>query len=138
VAGLVAAGGRGRRIELRDTRLRGVTWARCLLDDVRLEGVEGTDVSFRFSTLRRTIVTDCVLAGLDLTEVQFDRVLLQRCDLRGATFAAARVQRLRIEGCDLSGASGLGALSGASVHPDVMTMAVGLASAAGIRVTAEE
>src|SRR4051794_8832028 len=52
VAGYVANGGRGDRLLVRQSRLRGVTWAAGLLRDIVLDGVTGDDVSLRFSTLR--------------------------------------------------------------------------------------
>jgi uncharacterized protein YjbI with pentapeptide repeats len=135
LAGLVADRARARRLRISGGRLRGVTWTGSLIDDVSIEGVTAADVAVRFSTLRRTVIVDSVLPGLDLTESTFDRVRFERCDLRGARFDHCRVQELRIEGCDLSGATGVEALRGASVHPDdAGSMALSLAAAVGLRV----
>lgn len=135
LAGLTVDNGRARRLHLAGGRVRGLTWARGLLDDVFVDGVTGADISLRFSTLRRTVVRDAVLPGLDLTETVFDRVRFERCDLRGARFDHGRVVDLRIEGCNLAGATGVDALRGASVHPDdAATMTVSLARALGLTV----
>lgn len=135
VAGLVAEGGRANTVRLSDCRLRGVTWARGLFDDLLAERLVGDEVSLRFSTLRRCILRGLDLPGLDLTEVTFDRVLIEDCRLAGATFDHCHVVDLRIQGCDLSGATGVAGLRGASIHPDdVASMSASLAVAAGLRV----
>src|SRR4051812_5273377 len=118
VAGFVGRGGRADRVLISDTRLRGVTWMDGTLRDVHLEAAQGSDVSLRFSTLRRVILRDCVLPGLDLTEVTFDEVRFEGCTLHGAQFHGSQVNALRIERCDLTGSGGVESLAGASVHPD--------------------
>jgi uncharacterized protein YjbI with pentapeptide repeats len=133
IAGVVVFNGRVERLHVSGSRLRGVTWGAGMVQDVVLESTTGGDVSLRSSTLRRVTFRDCVLPGLDLTEVTFDQVRLEHCTLTGATFHRAKVKQLRIEGCDLTGCSGAEALSGASVHPDdLLYLAPSLAAALGI------
>jgi len=135
IAGFVAQGGRGSRVLLAECRLRGVSWAGATIQDAVVRDVRGADFSLRFSTLRRVVFNDCDIQNLDLSEVTFDDVLLQRCVLRGAEFHRARVKQLRIEGCDLSGCTGAESLGGASVHPDdLLNLAPSLATALGLRV----
>ena len=99
----------------------------------------GSEVSLRFSTLRRVTLRDCALQGLDFTETKFEEVRFERCDLIGAQFNGAKVQSLRIEGCDLAGATGVAALAGASIHPDdLLALAPSLAEAVGMTVSAED
>ncbi|HET7309824.1 MAG TPA: pentapeptide repeat-containing protein [Mycobacteriales bacterium] len=139
IAGFSGRDGRADRVVVTGSRLRGVTWVNGVVQDVLLDGVTGEEVSLRFSTLRRLTLRDCVLPGLDFTEVTFDDVRLERCALQGAQFNGAKVKSLRIEGCDLSGATGVAALTGASVHPDdLLALAPSLAEAVGMRVRAEE
>jgi uncharacterized protein YjbI with pentapeptide repeats len=135
VVGFTGTRGRAARVLIEQSRLRAVTWVDGMVEDVVLDGVTGVDVSFRFSTLRRVVLRDCVLPGLDFTETVFDDVRLERCDLAGARFERAKVTRLRIEGCDLTGCSGTGYLAGASVHPDdLITLGPSLAEALAITV----
>ncbi len=135
VAGLLAHGSRADRVTVSDSRLRGVTWTAGILRDVTLDTVTGSDVSFRFSTLRRVVLRDCRLPGLDLTEATLDAVLLERCDLRGARFDHARVKGLRIAGCDLAGATGAAGLAGASLQlDDLLSLAPSLAADLGLTV----
>ena len=139
IAGFTGRDGRADRVMINGSRLRGVTWVNGVLQDVILDGVTGSEVSLRFSTLRRVTLRDCALPGLDLTEVKLEEVRLERCSLPRTQFNGAKVKSLRIEGCDLSGATGAAALAGASVHPDdLLTLAPSLAEAVGIGVSAEE
>jgi uncharacterized protein YjbI with pentapeptide repeats len=135
IVGFTGTRGRAARVLIEQSRLRAVTWVGGMVEDAILDGVTGADVSFRFSTLRRVVLRDCVLPGLDFTETVFDDVRLERCDLAGARFDRAKVSRLRIEGCDLTRCSGAGYLAGASVHPDdLITLGPSLAEALGIYV----
>jgi uncharacterized protein YjbI with pentapeptide repeats len=136
VAGFGATEGRADRVLVARSRLRGVTWANGVVQDVELDGVSGSEVSFRFSLLRRVTLTDCQLPGLDFTETVFDSVRLERCDLTGARFDHAHVKSLRIEGCDLSECTGVEALSGASIHPDDL-LAFGPSMARALGMTIE-
>lgn len=135
IAGVVGRSGRASTVLVRGSRLRGVTWVDGMVQDTTFEDVTGTDVSFRFSTLRRVVLRDCSLAALDLTEAVLDKVLLQRCDLRGARFDGATVKTLRIEGCDLSACTGAAALGGASLDPDgLLSLGPSLAVALGLTI----
>jgi uncharacterized protein YjbI with pentapeptide repeats len=133
IAGVVAHNGRMDRVLISGSRLRGVTWAAGMVQDVLVDATTGGDLSLRFSTLRRVTFRDCVLPELDFTEVTFDQVRLEHCVLSGARFHRAKVKSLRIQGCDLTGCSGAEALAGASVHPDdLLNLAPSLAAALGI------
>jgi uncharacterized protein YjbI with pentapeptide repeats len=135
IAGLLAPSARGARVAVRDSRLRGVTWPGGLLEDVTLDHVTGDHVSLRFSVLRRVVMRDCELPGIDFTETVFDRVLLANCVIRGARFDNATVKSLRLEGCDLSDITGARALAGASVHPDdLLSLGRSLAMAVGLTI----
>ncbi|HEX4655226.1 MAG TPA: pentapeptide repeat-containing protein, partial [Mycobacteriales bacterium] len=91
--------------------------------------------SCRFSTLRVVTIRDCQLPEADFTEVEFDQVLIERCDLRGAKFDHAKVKKLRIAGCNLAGASGALDLRGASMDlDDVLSLAPSLARENGITI----
>lgn len=137
VAGLLSQRSHADRVLLTDTRLRGVTWADGLVEDVTFEVVRGAEVSFRFSTLRRVTFADCELPGLDLTETVFEQVRFERCDLTRTRFDHAKVGTLRLAGCDLSGCSGAKWLAGASVHPDDV-LSLGPSLAAGLGIVVED
>lgn len=133
VAGLVSRDGRAARVLIEQSRLRGVTWANGMVEDVVVDGITAADLSVRFSTLRRVVFRDCSLPGLDLTETSLDDVRFERCALTRVQWDHARVKQLRIEGCDLTGCTGADALRGASIHPDdLLTLAPSLAVALGI------
>lgn len=135
VIGILAEQSRLERVAIRDSRLRGVTWAGGVIRDVTLDAVSGADVSVRFSTLRAVTVRDADLPGIDFTNAQFDEVRLERCNLRGAVFDHAQVKALRIESCDLAGATGVLALRGASMDlDDVLSLAPSLAREVGITI----
>lgn len=138
IAGFTGRDGRADRVAINGSRLRGVTWVNGVLQDVVFDGVVGSEVSLRFSTLRRVTLRDCELPGLDLTEVTLEDVRLERCSLPRAQLNGAKVKSLRIEGCDLSGLTGAAALAGASVHPDdLLSLAPSLAEAFGMTVVGD-
>lgn len=133
--GILAQKARIERVTIVASRLRGVTWAAGIIRGLTLDGVSGTDVSCRFSTLRVVTLRDCQLPGADFTEVEFDQVLVERCDLRGAQFDHAKVKQLRIVGSNLAGASGAVDLRGASMQlDDVLSLAPSLARENGITI----
>ena len=135
VIGVTAEGSRLDRVTVTGSRVRGVTWAGGVIRDVTLDTVNGADVSCRFSTLRVVTFRDCQLPEADFTEVEFDQVLLERCDLRSAKFDHAKVKKLRITGCNLAGASGALDLRGASMElDDVLSLAPSLARESGITI----
>ena len=135
VAGALGRSGRASRLVVRNSRLRAVTWVNGIVQDALFDNVAGTDLSFRFSTLRRVLFRDCVLPGLDLTDAAIETARFERCDLRRAVFDGAKVKKLRFEGCDLAGCTGAAALSGASVHPDdLLSLGPSRATALGLTV----
>jgi uncharacterized protein YjbI with pentapeptide repeats len=124
-----------RRMELRRTRLRGVTWTGGQCDDVLVEGCATSELSLRFSRLRRVVFRDCELAGIDLYAVNFEQVRFERCDLSRATLHEATVKSLRITDCDLTGLIGATRLRGAEIDlSDLASLAPSLALEAGIRL----
>ena len=135
VVGVLAEKARLERVSITNSRLRGTTWAGGVVRHVTLDNVTGTDVSFRFSSLRSVTIRDAQIPELDFTDVEFDEVRLERCVLPGAVFDHARVKSLRIEGCDLAGATGVINLRGASMDfDDVLSVAPGLAREIGILI----
>jgi uncharacterized protein YjbI with pentapeptide repeats len=135
VVGVLADKSRLERVSITDSRLRGTSWAGGVVRGVVLDNVTGTDVSFRFSTLRSVTIRDSRIPELDFTNVEFEQVVLQRCSLPGAVFDHARVKSLRIEACDLAGATGIINLRGASMDLEgVLSVAPDLARELGIQV----
>jgi uncharacterized protein YjbI with pentapeptide repeats len=135
VAGMLGRAGRVNGLAIRGSRLRAVSWVNGIVQDTVFDTVTGTDVSFRFSTLRRVLFRDCALPGLDLTDVTLETARFERCDLQRAVFDGARMKAVRFVGCDLAGCTGAGALNGASVHPDdLLSLGPSLATALGLTV----
>ncbi len=139
LVGLVADQGRARRLVITGGRLRGITWGAVLLDEIEVSDASGDDIALRFATIRRMVVRDSRLPGIDFTESTFERVRFERCDLRGARFDHCRMQQVRFVGCDLAGVTGADALRGASVHPDdAWSMTISLATALGLIVEEDD
>ena len=139
---LANANRRGGRVHdrvLEDLRLTGATFDDGSLRDVRLERCRADLASAVHATIERVAFVDC-----DLREVAFDGahlrdVLFVRCDLAGASFSQARVERVELAGCDLARVRSVADLRGAWMPvDDVVANAVVLASAAGIRVIADD
>ncbi len=135
VSGVLARDFIARRVELRNTRLRGVTFANGQYDDGRFEDCTTSELSLRFSRLRRVVFRNCDLSGIDFYRSGFDHVTIDHCDLRRANFDGATVGCLTITDCDLSGVTGALSLKGAQLDAsDLPSLAVSLAREAGIDI----
>jgi uncharacterized protein YjbI with pentapeptide repeats len=135
LSGVVATGFVARRVELRRTRIRGVTFVKGQYDDGFVERCNTTELSFRFSRLRRVVFRDCDLSGADFYNVSFDHVSIDRCDLQRANFDGANVGCLAISNCDLTGIRGVSGLKGARLDAsDLPALAISLAQEIGIVV----
>ena len=135
VSGVLARDFIARRVELRTTRLRGLTFANGQYDDGRFEDCVTSELSLRFSRLRRVVFRNCDLAGIDFYRAGFDHVTIDHCNLRRANFDGATVGCLTITDCDLSGVSGALSLKGAQLDAsDLPSLAVSLAREAGIEI----
>jgi uncharacterized protein YjbI with pentapeptide repeats len=124
-----------RRLHLRDSRVRGVTLIKGQCDDGLFEGCTTSDLSFRFSRLRRVVFRDCDLSAADFYNATFDHVTIDRCDLQRARFDAAIVNCLAITNSTLTAISGVSGLRGAQLDAsDLPNLAQSLASDAGILI----
>jgi uncharacterized protein YjbI with pentapeptide repeats len=133
VSAVVATGFIARRMELRGTRLRGVTMVKGQYDDGIIMGCTTSELSFRFSRLRRVVFRNCDLSGIDFYNTTFDHVTIDNCDLQRANFDAALVKCLAITGCDLAGLNGVSGLKGAQLDAsDLPNLAQSLARDVGI------
>jgi uncharacterized protein YjbI with pentapeptide repeats len=135
VSGVVATGFIARRMELRGTRLRGVTMVKGQYDDGLLMGCTTSDLSLRFSRLRRVVFRNCDLSGADFYNTSFDHVTIDNCDLQRARFDSAIVKCLAITNCNLAAINGVSGLKGAQLDAsDLPALAQSLASDAGILI----
>jgi uncharacterized protein YjbI with pentapeptide repeats len=135
ISGVVATGFIARRIELTRTRMRGVTFVKGQYDDGLVVGCPTSELSFRFSTLRRVVFRDCDLSGADFYNTTFDHVTIDACDLQRARFDSAVVKCLSITNCNLIGIHGVPGLKGAQLDAsDLPALAIALAQEAGIVV----
>lgn len=135
ISGVTATGFIARRMELRRTRIRGVTLVKGQYDDGFIEGCMTSDLSLRFSRLRRVVFRDCDLSGADFYNASFDHVTFDGCDLQRARFDAAIVKCLAITNCNLAGVSGVSGLKGAQLDAsDLPNLAQSLAADAGILI----
>jgi uncharacterized protein YjbI with pentapeptide repeats len=135
VSGLMAHGFVARRVELTQTRLRSVSLANGQFDDGVVIGCSTSELSFRFSGIRRVVFRDCDLSGADFTNATFDHVTFDRCDLQRARFDGAMVKCLSVTNCNLAGIQGVSGLKGAQLDAsDLPGLAIALALDAGIKV----
>lgn len=135
VSGVNASDFIARRVELRRTRLRGVTFSTGQLDDGLLEDCTTNELSLRFSRIRRVVFRNCDLSGADFYSATFDHVTISGCNLQRARFDAATVNCLAILDCDLTGVTGALGLKGAQLDAsDLPSLAISLARESGIEV----
>jgi uncharacterized protein YjbI with pentapeptide repeats len=135
ISGIVAADFIARRLAVRRTRLRGVTFATGQLDDGLFDDCNAHELSLRFSRLRRVVLRNCDLSGADFYNASFDHVTIEDCNLERASFDAATVSCLEITNCNLSGVSGAFGLKGAQLDAsDLPAVAISLAREAGISI----
>jgi uncharacterized protein YjbI with pentapeptide repeats len=135
VSGIVADNFIARRLELKNTRLRGVTFATGQLDDGLLIDCATDEFSLRFSRIRRVVFRGCDLTGADFYRASFDHVTFENCNLQRARFDAAIVSCLRVTNCNLAGVTGAFGLKGAQLDAsDLPALAVSLAREAGIDI----
>jgi uncharacterized protein YjbI with pentapeptide repeats len=135
VSGVVARDIVMRRIQLHETRLRGVSIANGQLDDGLIDACITDELSMRFTRLRRVVFRGCDLSAADFYNATFDHVTFDRCDLQRARFEAVTANCLAITDCNLAGVSGAFGLRGAQVDAgDLPSLALSLAREAGIRI----
>jgi uncharacterized protein YjbI with pentapeptide repeats len=135
VSGIVASDFIARRVELRRTRVRGVTFGSGQLDDALIEDAATSELSLRFSRLRRVVFRNCDLSGADFYSTTFEHVTIEGCNLQRARFDAATVSCLAIMGSNLAGVTGAFGLKGAQLDAsDLPALSISLAREAGIAI----
>jgi uncharacterized protein YjbI with pentapeptide repeats len=133
ISGIVAQDFIARRVSLRNTRLRGVTFATGQLDDGLFDDCGTSELSMRFSRLRRVVFRNCDLTGADFYSTSFDHVTFQDCNLQRSRFDAATVKCLTITDCTLTAINGVSGLRGAQLDAsDLPNLAQSLATEVGI------
>lgn len=135
LSGVVARNFAMRRVQFRDTRLRGVALANGQYDDGLVLDCRTEELSLRFTRMRNVTFRGCDLSNADFYSAIFEHVTIESCSLRGARFHAADVKCLRIKDCDLLGIVGALDLKGAVLDAsDLPSLAPSLASEAGIEL----
>jgi uncharacterized protein YjbI with pentapeptide repeats len=135
LSGITATGFIARRMEVRGCRLRGVTMVKGQYDDGIVMGCTTSDLSFRFSRLRRVVFRNCDLSGADFYSATFEHVTFDNCDLQRARFDGASVKCLALTDCNLTAINGVSGLKGAQLDAsDLPNLAQSLATDAGILI----
>jgi uncharacterized protein YjbI with pentapeptide repeats len=135
LSAVTATGFIARRVELRNTRVRGVTLVKGQYDDGLVVDCATSDLSLRFSRLRRVVFRDCDLSGADFYNATFEHVTFDDCNLQRARFDGAIVKCLAITNCNLAAISGVSGLRGAQLDAsDLPGLAQSLAADAGILI----
>ena len=112
-----------------------MTLAKGQYDDGVVTGCSTSELSFRFSGIRRVVFRDCDLSGADFTNATFDHVTFDGCDLQRARFDGAIVKCLSVTNCNLVAIQGVSGLKGAQLDAsDLPGLAIALALEAGIKV----
>lgn len=123
------------RVEWRGCRLVGLGLIESELESVRF--TDGTLMlgSFGHSRLHRVVfegvdLREASFVGADLTQVTFDR-----CVLEGADFRSARLSACEIRGSSLDGVLGISSLRGVTMPAaDVVASAAAMAAELGIEI----
>ncbi|HST55443.1 MAG TPA: pentapeptide repeat-containing protein [Solirubrobacteraceae bacterium] len=107
-----AGSGRFKRVHLKDVELGASKLRAVQLADVLAERVEAANGDWGGAQLRRTLVSDARLTGLDLAEAHFEDVSFKGCKLDYANFRHSTIERVSFEDCVLTGAD----FQGARIH----------------------
>lgn len=123
------------RVTVSGSRMTGLSWAGGSVREAELRSCRMDLVSFRFTTFKHTVFTDCRLTQADFTGADLRSARFERCDLSGTQFSQAQMTGTRFAGCTLNGINGVASMRGAIVHgADALALAYSLASALGISI----
>jgi uncharacterized protein YjbI with pentapeptide repeats len=92
-----------RRVEFRDARLTGVSFANGALDDVVFADCRLDLASFRFAKLSHVHFERCRLDEGDFYEAQVGPALFSDCSLTRASVAGTTFVDTELRGCELTG-----------------------------------
>jgi uncharacterized protein YjbI with pentapeptide repeats len=124
-----------RRMHLSGTRMRGVMFAKGQFEDSLIVNCSTSELSFRFSRLKRVVFRDCDLSGADFYGTTFEHVTMEGCDLQRAQFDAASSTCLAISNCQLGGVTGVTGLRGALIDAsDLPAISLAMAGEIGIKI----
>jgi uncharacterized protein YjbI with pentapeptide repeats len=134
-ANLTSDGGSFGRVELRDSRMTGLTVADGVLRDVRAEECRFNLSAWRFTRFEAVHFIGCDFTGADFTGADLRGARFTRCDLTGVQLHQADLTGTRFRGCALAGVGSPAQLRGAVFHEaDLPALSFVLAAAMGITI----
>jgi uncharacterized protein YjbI with pentapeptide repeats len=131
---------RGARTSWRETSLSGTRWGSAELYDSRLDSVHFDGgkldyVNLRSAQLTDVLLTGCIIGELDLTGVRATRLALQDCTIGTLTLDGARLRDTDLRTSTFRGINGPDGLRGATVDDyQLQLLAPFLAESMGLRV----
>jgi uncharacterized protein YjbI with pentapeptide repeats len=123
------------RVTVSASRMTGFQWSEGGVRDAAFHSCRLDMTSFRFSTFKTVVFSDCNLLEVDFQEADLRGVRFERCDLTGAQFSKAQMAGARFSDCKMVGINGVLNLKGAIVSSrDALELAYTLAGALGISI----
>jgi len=124
-----------KRVEFRNTRLTGVSFANATLEDVVFGDCRLDLSSFRFAKLSSVRFDGCLLAESDFYEAAVKAVVFSSCSLVEASLAGVTFDDTELRGCDLSAIGNAERLRGVRMPwADIVQSADVLAAGLGIEI----
>jgi len=124
-----------RRVEFRDARLTGASFAGATLDDVVFVDCRLDLASFRFAKLAHARFESCRMEEVDFYEAGVSATVFAGCSLPGASIAGATFTDTELRGCDLTGLGNPERLCGVRMPwADVVQAADVIAAGLGIQI----
>ncbi len=132
-------------VQARGAHLHRVAWRGCRLVGLgliesELESVRFTDGTLMLASFGHSRLHRSVFEGVDLREASFvgadlTQVIFDRCVLEGADFRSARLSACEIRGSSLDGVLGISSLRGVRMPAaDVVASAAAMAAELGIEI----
>jgi uncharacterized protein YjbI with pentapeptide repeats len=124
-----------KRVEFRQTRLTGVSFANATLEDVVFADCRLDLASFRFAKLAYVRFDSCHMGEADFYEAGIKSAAYSSCSLAGASLAGVTFADTELRGCDLTGIGNAERLRGVRMPwADIVQSADVLAAGLGIEI----
>jgi uncharacterized protein YjbI with pentapeptide repeats len=124
-----------KRVEFRNTRLTGISFANATLEDVVFGDCRLDLSSFRFAKLASVHFDGCLLAESDFYEAAVKAAVFSSCSLVESSLAGVTFEDTELRGCDLSAIGNAERLRGVRMPwADIVQSADVLAAGLGIEI----
>jgi uncharacterized protein YjbI with pentapeptide repeats len=124
-----------KRVEFRNTRLTGISFANATIEDVVFSDCRLDLSSFRFAKLASVQFDGCLLAESDFYEAAVKGAVFASCSLAEASLAGVTFDDTELRGCDLTAIGNAERLRGVRMPwADIVQSADVLAAGLGIEI----